>query len=247
MESPAGLKHAPWAARLPRTAASWLVGLRDHPDVEVLVLTDAIWLRAQRRDDDLDRAVAAIPDAERFGVDEDGDCRLPQRHIPVAHVPGGSWTNLRELCVPEAPRAALPAEAPAAAALRLERGGDASGANVLIVRFAALARWVSTAAAVRCRPLRFAADARGNALVHGAPVAPLPGAAAFEQHGVAVPLGWRLQPQLPPQLVATRLRLRAGDLALFDDRRRCTLVRDEQFAAVTRGAIQATAARCHDG
>ena len=251
------LSAVPWALRLPRSGAASLDALRLVDGVRVHDAGEVLWLCGDRADAALLLQLAAVPGAERFVVDGDGRCRRPGRHLPIARLPRGPWGTLRERVGVELPVPALPAVSALRVPIGLVRYEYASIAprddarswqpNVLRTDLATLARYVETAAAARLQPLCLAVHRDGSALVHGAPLLPLPGEVAIERDGIVVPVGYRLDPACPTGLVANLLALEPGDLACFLGTGGCTIVRAAAFVALTRSAVRLTLARSDNG
>jgi hypothetical protein len=67
------------------------------------------------------------------------------------------------------------------------------------------------------------------------------GTLCAEQAGIAVPVGWRFTPDVDFPVVAERLRLRPGDLALFHTDGTWERIAAEHFVKASRSAARLTA------
>lgn len=241
-----GLVSQRWAMRVPGESRRHIGALRRFADVLVHD-GDELWLRGEVATPAVARALAMLPGAERFVVDDDGCCRAPGGRLPRALLPEGPWRALRDHAAIELAAPALPATGVVPATLTVVAGGGVAEPDVLATSLADLLRWADTALALRLRRLRFAADADGGALVHGQPLPPLPGPVWVACDGVALPAGSRLEPPLPPKVLARQLALRPGDLACFAPDGTVQIVPDEAFVHLSRSALRATLAEVPRG
>jgi hypothetical protein len=219
-------------------ARAALAALRGEPGLDVHVAADELWLRARSVDASVVRRLAALPGAELFEVDDRGLGRRPNGRIPRAHLPAGPWQALAACVACALPAAALAASRLRPVELRLVRGGDEQPVNALLTELVPFARFALGAAAVRLQPLRFALAADRRVLVHGLPLAPVPGLPLVEAHGVALPAGHRLLPAVPLALVARQLALQPGDLACFTVDGTYRRMPADVFVAATRSAVR---------
>lgn len=236
-----------WALRVAAAARHGVATLRDRDGIEVSVDGAHVWLRGTRADATTWQALAAVADSERFVVDAHGDCRAPGSRLPATTLPRGPWVRLRDWSRVAFATPALAGTLPAPVPLALERDTAVAEPSVLRCRLVALARWADDAADVRLRCLRFAANVAGDALVHGLPTPPLPGEPFVVSAGIAVPAGWRLANALPPALLAAKLALGDGDLAVLAIDGSCTILRSTRFVQLARSAVRATLAEVARG
>lgn len=236
-----------WALRVAREGSAHVAALRDRAGIETCTHAGQTWLRGACADRALWLLLAAVPGGERFVVDDAGRCRVPGRSLPTAQLPPGPWHPLRDRAAVALPVPALPAALPPRAALTIVRGGDVAAANGLRCALADLARWIDDAAEVRMRGLRFAANARGDAFVHGTPLPPLAGTPFVVAAGIALPAGHRFEPAVPPAIVAAHLALMPDDVALCSAHGAWVVLRAEHFVALTRSAVRTTTAELARG
>jgi hypothetical protein len=232
--------NGPWALRVAARSSAQVASLRLQGGIDVHEGHDGLWLRGASASPQVWRELAAVPSAERFVVDGAGACRAVGQHLPAATLPTGPWQPLASWCTVALATTAAPAAVPLAVPLRAVRGGAETAANVLRTSLVALGAWADGAALVRLLPLRFAASPHGEVLVHGQPLPPLPGAVFVEAHGVALPAGCEFAARVPRELVAVRLQLQPGDLALCADTGAIELVRALAFVQLSRAAVRTT-------
>ena len=85
----------PWTIRLPVEDAEHLGKLRLINGLSILVDGASVWLRGEYLDEDLNRRIRSIPDAERFLIKADQQLTRPDETVPCARLPDGSWEPLR--------------------------------------------------------------------------------------------------------------------------------------------------------
>lgn len=229
-----------WAARFERADAKAVGTLRLRPGLEVLEHEGSLWLRGEGSDDALDLALRKIPGAERFEVLPDGVLRPVGLRVPRGRLPDGVWTPLRGWLVLEPQSGALAGATDAPAGLSVIRSAATADPNVLVLPLAAWCDWVLQAPEVRLRPLDFAADRQGRAVVRGTPLPPLAGERWVEGSGVAVPCGYAWTPALEAPALRAWLRLEPGDLALLAPDGGIDVVPAAAFVRARRAAVRAT-------
>jgi hypothetical protein len=174
---------------------------------------------------------------ERYEVGAD-DLLTPEgRKVPVGRLPGGPWTAIAQWFEVQAPVWALPGEHAEGerVALRLVRGEQESEATAMVVAWGVWVAWVEEAAEVRLARLMFAVSERlrtetehphpnplpegegVRVFVKGTPLPNVVGRRYVEEHGVALPAGWRLEPSLPAGDVMRMLGGGQSDIAVFDE------------------------------
>jgi hypothetical protein len=168
-------------------------------------------------------------------------------------LPAGPWTPLADWLDFELPAAAWPGELPERIALTLIRcsgNEEAAEATLLLTSLSAWATYGRTAPRVRLDRWTFAVDGRSRVLVRGTPLPPLPGQRFVVSAGIAVPAGWRLEPDVDAQTVWDALRrekpgLSDGDLAVCFPDNAWEHVPGDSFVKADRSAIRLTAEALH--
>jgi hypothetical protein len=235
-----GVKH-PWAIYIAKEDCATLAILRLRNGIEVAENGDEIWLRGKAGEESLDTKIAALPARERFEwLNFDKlrriDQRVPSRRLPeLAWKPINTWSEVRF------PLAAFPADLPAKVELRLVRSFEEQQPTLLLTSVGEFSTFSAVAAAIRLNPLRFAANANGEVLIRGNPLPPLPGR-RFVLHGrIAVPTGFAWRPAVAVEVLERAFNVSGDAMVLWHEDGPITRLHTEQFIAVTRSAVRATA------
>lgn len=232
--------NLPWALRLDRADAGALAELRLIEGIEVAEFNGELWLRSQRNDDSLARSLRRLPATARYEWLASDQLREIDHRIPAYHLPPAEWRPLASWLTIAAPLAALPATATDAVTLRLVRSSKEREPDLLLTSLNTFHAFVQDAAEIRLRPLRFAASAAGDVLIHGTPLPSVSGK-RFVSHGrIAVPVGFHWEPAVSTDVLTRRLSAGDGTLVVWRDDGLLTRVGTEQFLPVTRSAVRAT-------
>jgi hypothetical protein len=232
-------KHQ-WVATLPAAQSAALGGLRLWPGLELAQIGDTLWLRGGTLTLELHEALRRLPGLMGWRVQDSRLCRW-DRNVPEAVLPQISWKPLTEMLRVSASGGISQGLPPERVPLRLVRCAHEKPARVLLVSWEDWIQWAVTAPAVRLARLRFAVEARGSAVIWGAPLPPLNGRFFTEEDGVAMPCGWSCDPPLPTPALRMWLGLAAGDLAMLEPDGAHRILRADQLIPATRPNIRATA------
>lgn len=230
-----------WAVRVPRNSAPSVARLRDALGIEVGEHDGELWLRGAALDETLGRRLAQLPGAFRFEVLPNQRLRLLGRSVPTDTLPATEWLPLRQFLQLEwavSDSSLRPQPQLRRVPLTVRRGGALREPNLLLADSTSWRCYGETAPQARLERWRIALDERGNCLVHGAPLPPLPGRRFVEELGVALPAGWRFRPRVSAAVVRELLGLAPDDLALFDAEGGWERVRASDWVFARRSAIR---------
>ena len=232
--------NARFALSLPAAQAACLGPLRRWTAFEICETGEALWLRAARLDDEQWDFCRRLPGAKRYDVHEDGQLLPVGARVPRGDVPAGPWEALSGWL----PLALPPAETALAASprtpIQLVRSSQPRTPSWLLARLAEWSAYVETAPQVRLARWSFAADARGRALIRGAPLPPVRGVQYVEEAGLAVPAGWHWSPPVEPAIVRAALGLAPGDSALWFADGSWQKIASGDWVQATRSAVRLT-------
>ena len=197
----------------------------------------AIWLTGDELTEELELELRKLG-GRRFTLSPRGELTLPGERSPSGVLPQLDWVPLREFIAPISQTSALPGKAPEPTALSLVHGGDVREANVLLAAGSTWAAYAVGAPMIRLKPLTFAANATSTVLIRGTPLPPISGRRFVEEAGIAIPCGLRWEPRVSPRIIASRLHLSPGDLALFETADHCELIGANSFVVASRSAVR---------
>ena len=229
-----------WAICIARDDAASLAALRLVTGIEVAETETQIWIRGHRVDESLETRLSALPAEGRYELMTSNQLRQEGRRIPSGRLPELSWLPLNAWLQVELRAAALPAHEPPPIPLRLVRSTDECAPGLLLTGLEDFQRFTAKAAQVRLERLQFAADSKGNVLVRGVPLPPLPGKRFVLYGGVAVPAGFAWQPAVSDEVLARQFNVSDHELVLWNEDGTFLRLHGEQFVAATRSAVHAT-------
>jgi hypothetical protein len=194
-----------WLAVLPHDSASALGSARLCPGIEVAATADELWLRGSHFTAEIGEALKGVSGLEWREPLPGNRWRHPGDLLPGGVMPveltALDWRPLSQALVPDMPELSLSDPVALGLPLRILPGGPEHPANLLLLPVHALCAWAESAPEVRLKPLRFAVNAAGLALVHGTPLPPLHGDPWWESGGIAIPCGFHSEPDLSPEIL----------------------------------------------
>ncbi len=197
-------------ASVPAAALAALADLRREPGVVVTVSGDRAYVRWDSETGEVLRRVLPLAGVELYSRRGGLWYRLGH-HLPNFGLPAdeGESMPLHRAVTPTPVRPELPTSSlPRPVAWSLVRDGRVRETSALACGLDELGRWADMAPTARLVALR-AAMAGDWVLLLGRPLPPIPGAARFWGGRILVPLGLRVDPELPEP--ALRGALGAGD------------------------------------
>jgi hypothetical protein len=230
-----------WAASLPVDRSGEALRLWRRPGVEVCAADGRLWLRGERRDEELMRQLRSMLGGERFDSDGAGLVTPAECSLPTDRLPSGPWASLASYFRLVPPRRDFAARAADGVAIQLVPSGAALPCQLLKTPLTTWTAYAEQAPAVRLARWSFAVSDAFHALVRGAPLPSLPGVAFVERGGIAVPAGWTWAPPLDAAVLRRALALRDGDLALFAANGTHEILAADCFVQATRSAVRLTA------
>lgn len=230
----------PWAdvsaARLPAAGLAALAAVRDRPDVRVHPDGEAVWVTWPAGRAEVVRCLMPVYGVTFFARRGGRWHRFGSRLPTAAGPPDGDGRPLAALLVPARFAPTAPAGPVPPAPLRLVRGGGPKPATALLGPFAELARWAETATTMELAAVR-AAWGGGRVAAVGDRLPPLPSAVRFWGDGVFVPLGFRPDPDLPPDVTRAAAGAAADDL-VFLTAAATEIVSRAAFVPLTRAGVR---------
>ncbi len=231
---------SPWTVRLPAEDAAHLGKLRLINGLSILIDGTSVWLRGEYLNEDLDRRIRSIPNAERFLIKADQQLTRPDEIVPCAQLPDGSWQPLRNWLSIKLPIAGFTAQTDERITLKLSRSSRPMLANLMQTSWERWHAYAIQAPAVRLNRLGFAVSENAAVLIRGTPLPPLPGRLFFEDSGIIVPLGWQFVPNVGPIGVRQLLKLNETEMALFSEEGSFERLPETAFVQASRSAVRMT-------
>lgn len=228
-------------ASLPADRLGALAELRAAPGVSVLVEQERIWVRWERGDERVLRALMPLPGAIlyawRDGVWQRARARLPAFDVPA----GGDYRPLHDILFP-APVQPLPPPAEESPlwqrqSLRLLPDAASRATTGLLAPIAELLAWLDTVPTARFRDLE-AALCEKQALILGNRLPLLRDGMRFWGKRVLRPLGYRLEPDLPESAVCDALGATSDELLIFHADGFAELVPTSALGPLTRAGVR---------
>ena len=229
-----------WAVLIAPGAERAAASLRLRRGILACQNESGLWLRGEELSEELDRALRRVAPQQRYRILGDGQLVRWDRRVPCGYLPKGSWVPLAQWIGARWPTACLPGETDRRAGIDLVRCQTLREPAVLRTELAAWAEYAGSAAAVRLRRLRFAADAAGQAILWGTRLPPLPGTRYVEVGQIAVPCGWTWRPAVDAEVLRELLGLEMGDLALFETEGSYQRIAAGDFVQAGRSAARLT-------
>lgn len=223
-----------------RSDVGHLSALRVVSGIELLVDADRVWVRGSSWNEDLERLLKLISTGDKFWIDAAGLMTRWNETVPCDRLLDGNWRRIDEALSPELPVAGFATRHELSVAWRLLRDDEPHEASVLKTDWSTWRDYALNAPLVRLNRLTYAASSDGRALIRGVPLPPLPGQYYCEQHGIAVPAGWRLAPKVGSRTLRDIWKLNDDDFVLCEANGSYALIPDDQFVAATRSSIRLT-------
>ncbi|GAB3638244.1 hypothetical protein GCM10027422_38340 [Hymenobacter arcticus] len=214
--------------------------VRDQPGLLVAADAGQLWIRGLRATGPLPLALRQLPALAAYGADAAGRLFPGGRPTPTGRLPLLAWQPILDFVPLELPTAALPGQLPAPVPVRLVPSAQPRPGAALLTTLAAWQAYAETAPAVRLAGLRFAVSSRGQALLLGAPLPPLPGQEYWLTDGLLLPAGFEFELPIAAPLVAARLTNGGENFALFDATGEYEVIATTQLHPATRAAIRLT-------
>lgn len=231
----------PWAdvtaARIPLAAAAALGPVRHRPEVRVQPDGDRLWVRWPAGRADVVRCLLPVPGVV-FLVSRGGAWFPFKSRVPTTDAPpDGDGRPVASVLAPARFTPFDPGEVTAPpVALGVVRGGEPKPATALACALADLAGWADTATSHELAAVR-AAHAGGRVVLRGAGLPTVPAATRFWGDDVLVPVGFRPEPDLGPDVIRAAAGADSDDIVLLSESG-ADLIPKAAFAPVSRAGLR---------
>jgi hypothetical protein len=242
--------------------------LRILPGISALTDADSVWIQGDVLEEHLANLLRSLPAAERFLITDDGQLTFWDETVPRAKLPTGRWRPLAEWLPVDFPRAAFAAVNEHQINLKLVRSQEVAESNLLRTEWTRWHDYAISAPQIRLNQWSFAASDGNEVLIRGTPLStlpaskrsvpdsatsatatfveqfllmpPIPGQLFVERSCIAIPAGWRPDPQVESESIRQALNLPAESLAVFDVQGAVEMIPEAAFVRATRSAVRLT-------
>lgn len=229
---------APWAASLPISAGDAVAALRLRSDIRAATDGESLWLRGERVDEDLHRAIACVAPVAIYSI-QSGDVLVRNGDVlPTGRLPVLDWKPIEQFMRVALPPSLLAGVVNGTAKLELVRSDSPRPANALLTTLSRVAHWADDAADFRFDGLRHAVSG-DRAVVFGDPLPSVAGLRLYGIDGVYVPCGFCLSPSIDALSLRARLRLEPEAVAVFETDR-WQLIPGDSIVSFSRTSIRLT-------
>lgn len=225
------------AARLPADALGALAAVRGRAGVRVRLVGDLAWVTWPAGAADVVRCLRPARGVAFF-AERDGAWFRLGRRVPTAdRPPDDPGQPLDAVLVPGRVSPTLPAAGRLAPVrVGVVRGGPVRPATALRCRLADLLPWAESATTAELAAVT-AARCGEVALLRGEKLPTVRDAVRFWGANLLVPLGYRVEPDLPPEAVRAAAGAAADELLVLDEAG-AEAVPEAAFAPLTRAGVR---------
>jgi hypothetical protein len=213
----AALHDEACCASLPQSALELLADARGLPGISLMFMEGRCWVHWPVGHEEVTLRVLAVPGVKLF-VRRDKHWYRPGHCLPAFDVPEAfTGLPLHEVLIP-ASIPTKPVEDCSAKHVRLQlvREDRPYATTALRCPLTALARWADSAMTVQVEGLR-GALAGTEVVLRGSPLPILPGSKRYWGDRVLLPLGFRMDPDLPQTALQEAIQLKEGQIAFLDE------------------------------
>jgi hypothetical protein len=204
-------------ARLPEADLSRLTQLRDRPDIRVRLSGASAWVTWSSSRAEVVRALMPVRDVVFFRTERGARYRLGDR-IPMSEAPpDGEDRSLSGALLPS-PLHPLPSDESSSSPVQLQivRGGSPQPTSALLCGLDSLRAFADTATTAELAAMRGILSG-DRAVLFGAKLPPIAGAARLYGTDVLLPVGFRAEPDLPPAVLLSAVGAEPGETLILTE------------------------------
>lgn len=199
---------------------------------------DHIWLRHEVHSASPHPALRQLPALATYQLDQQGLLFPQGKHTPIGRLPACDWQAIASFVPLNVPVSALPGEVSDRYEVRIVPSQTLQEASALRCTLAPWQQYADTAPALRLQQWRFAVSEKGEALVLGTPLPPLPGPCYWSRGDLLLPCGYDLELPVIAPLLARRLNAGSTHLICFDTEGNWEKMEKAHVLPATRSGIR---------
>lgn len=184
--------------------------------------------------------LAALPAQVVYELDANNLLFPKGKTTPIKTLPNLTWQPIRQVLPIEMPVAALSGQPPRQDLPTLVRADNSQKGTVLKTTISLWKQYAETAAAVRLAQLKFAVSEKGEVLIWGTPLPPIPGQEFWVSNGNFLPCGFDFELSLYSILIQKQWNALQDAILLFDKTGNWEKIALKNFVKGTRSAVRMT-------
>lgn len=122
--------------------------------------------------------------------------------------------------------------------VQLQRSSSGQSPSALLCDLEDLRQWLDQALEIEFQHLKYALASNGAALTLGSQIPPVRGQTFWRQGPLLIPSGFEFELRLTSQALPETLRLKSGDIAVFDKYGRVEIISSGLFCPLTRQSVR---------
>ena len=223
-------------ASIPLKFAIHSASLKECDYLEAMINDDLLWIRYKQDRKDIHTKLKEVPYARLYRSHPKGIIE-ENKLIPDPIVPEGNWQALRNYFELNFSINSTKSQVYDKVELKLVRSSDFNETNFIACQFKDFHDFVIKAAQVRFRGLKFCVDKSGFCYVYGKPAPAIKSKGFYIHQQIAIPIGFRLEPNIPAKILKRLQHLNSNEYLIFDGNR-IERLNTAHFKVVTRRTVR---------
>lgn len=158
--------------------------------------------------------------------------------VPTQNVPDLNWVRISDYFhlkpIPVRSAKFIPSQTQ----IRLRRSSQYQKPSALLCDLEDLRQWLDQALELEFQHLKYALASNGAALTLGPRIPPVRGQSYWKNGSLLIPSGFEFELRLTSRILPETLRLKSGDIAIFDSSGNVEIIASGLFCPLTRQSIR---------
>ena len=211
--------------------------LRGVPGLEVAASVAGVWIRGDFRGQEM--CLASLPVVGLYEELAEGGLSAVGGGVPIDSLPDDlEWLPIQQAVQLRKTIGGMPGQQTAGVQVRLHRSEQEAEAGLLECHLADLEEWVTNAPEIRYEGMEYALSEDGTGLVKGPMIPPIRGRRYVLTGSVAIPSGFRLEPDLPGSVIRELIGAGSGTTIVFDQAGCVSVIDAGCFVPVSRAGLR---------